>query len=88
MPPTPPIRFCHEVVVLPIRRLVRLVQQFAQWAVSKGRRVHVQRSPWWRKIRPQSRGLEDPPGGDRAFVPPLQARWLARILVASRPLGP
>ncbi len=83
----PLVRFCQELLALPIRRLVRFVQQFSQWAVSKGRRVHEEQHPCWKKIRPQSRVLEDPPG-ERPSVLPLQARWLARVLVASRPLGP
>jgi hypothetical protein len=84
---TPVTRFCQELLALPIRGLVRLVQQFSRWAVSKGRQVHEENMPLWKQIRPQSRVLKDPPG-ERALVPPLQARWLARILVASRPLGP
>lgn len=84
---TPLIQLCQALFALPLRGLVRLVQQFSQWAVSKGRQVHEERSPRWKEIRPQSRILKDPPG-ERALVPPLQARWLARILVASRPLGP
>jgi hypothetical protein len=87
MLPSPVIQFCKALVALPARRLVRLVQQFSRWVVSKGRRVHEEHSPMWAAIRPQSRVLEDPPG-ERAFVFPLQDRWLARVLVASRPLGP
>ena len=83
----PVVRFCQELLALPIRRLVRFVQQFLQWAVSRGRRVHSEQHPRWKEIRPQSRVLEDPPG-ERSSVLPLQARWLARVLVASRPLGP
>lgn len=84
---SPVIQFCKALVALPIRRLVRIVQQFSRWVVSRGRRVREEGSPGWAGIRPQSRVLENPPGA-RAFVLPLQARWLARVLVASRPLGP
>lgn len=84
---SPVIQFCKALVALPARRLVHLVQRFSRWVVSKGRRVREERSPMWAAIRPQSRVLEDAPG-ERAFVLPLQARWLARVLVASRPLGP
>lgn len=83
----PVVLTCKELIALFIRRLVRLVQQFSQWAVSRGRRVHDEQGARWKEIRPQSRVLEDPPGF-RASVLPLQARWLARVLVASRPLGP
>jgi hypothetical protein len=48
--------------------------------------VHEEKNPRWKQIRPQSRILENPPT-ERSTVP-LQARWLARVLVASRPLGP
>jgi hypothetical protein len=81
------IQFCKVLVALPVRRLVGLLQQLSRWVVSTGRRVREERSPMWAAIRPQSRILEDPPA-ERAFVFPLQARWLARVLVASRPLGP
>lgn len=81
------IQVYKALVALPARRLVRLVQQFSQWVVSRARRVREEPSPMWAAIRPQSRVLEDPPR-ERAFVFPLQARWLARVLVASRPLGP
>lgn len=84
---SPVSQFCKALVALPVRGLVRIVQQFSQWVVSKGRRVREQRSPMWAAIRPQSRVLEEAPG-EGAFVSPLQARWLARVLVASRPLGP
>jgi len=84
---SPSIQFCKAVVALPLRGLVHAVQQFSRWVVSRGRRVRRERSPMWAAIRPQSRVLEDAPG-ERAFVSPLQARWLARVLVASRPLGP
>lgn len=80
------IRSCQELLALPVRGLVRLVQQFSQWAVSKGRRVHEEQNPRWKQIRPQSRILENPPTERSTF--PLQARWLARVLVASRPMGP
>jgi len=82
----PVIRSCQELLALPVRGLVRLVQQFSQWAVSKGRRVHEEQNPRWKQIRPQSRILENPPTERSTF--PLQARWLARVLVASRPMGP
>ena len=78
---------CPALVALPFRRLVRLVQQFSQWAVSKGRSVRRERRPIWDTLRPQSRILKDPPA-ERAVLLPLQARRLARVLVASRPLGP
>jgi hypothetical protein len=84
---SPVSQFCKALVALPVRGLVRIVQQFSRWVVSKGRRVREERSPMWAAIRPQSRVLEEAPG-ERAFVSPLQARWLARVLVASRPLGP
>ncbi|WP_251979870.1 hypothetical protein [Salinibacter ruber] len=78
---------CPALVALPFRRLVRLVQQFSQWAVSKGRSVRREQRPIWDTLRPQSRILKDPPA-ERAVLLPLQARRLARVLVASRPLGP
>ena len=81
------IRYCQELIALPIREIVLYVQQFSRWAVTRGRRVHEEQSPRWKEIRPQSRVLEDPPG-EQPFLFPLQARWLARVLVASRPLGP
>lgn len=81
------IRSCQELLALPIRRLVLLLQQLSEWAVSRGRRVRTTQRPRWREIRPQSRVLEKPPG-ERAHLLPFQARWLARVLVASRPLGP
>jgi hypothetical protein len=84
---SPVSQFCKALVALPVWGLVRIVQQFSRWVVSKGRRVREERSPMWAAIRPQSRVLEEAPG-ERAFVSPLQARWLARVLVASRPLGP
>ncbi|WP_263787173.1 hypothetical protein [Salinibacter grassmerensis] len=78
---------CPALVALPFRRLARLVQQFSQWAVSRGRSVRREQRPIWDTLRPQSRILKDPPA-ERAVLLPLQARWLARVLVASRPLGP
>ena len=78
---------CPALVALPFWRLVRLVQQFSQWAVSKGRSVRREQRPIWDTLRPQSRILKDPPA-ERAVLLPLQARRLARVLVASRPLGP
>lgn len=87
MLPSCVFRSCQALLVLPIRRLVRLVQQFSQWAVSKGRGVRTEQRPIWENLRPQSRILKDPPA-QRAVLLPLQARWLARVLVASRPLGP
>ena len=87
MTPTSAIWYCRELIALPMRGLVRLLQQFSQWAVSKGRRVYEEHSPRWKEIRPRSRVLKDPPA-EWTLVLPLQARWLARILVASRPLGP
>jgi hypothetical protein len=87
MLPTLSFRLCQALLALPIRRLVQLVQRFSDWAVSQGRRVRREQRPQWADIRPQSRVLKDPPA-ERAVVLPLQARWLARVLVASRPLGP
>lgn len=78
---------CPALIALPFRRFVRLVQQFSQWAVSKGRSVRREQRPIWETLRPQSRILKDPPA-ERAVLLPLQARRLARVLVASRPLGP
>ncbi len=84
---SPLVRACRELVALPLRSLLLLVQQISQWAVAKGRRARQERRPRWQQIRPQSRVLEDPPG-ERATVLPFQARWLARVLASSRPLGP
>jgi len=70
-----------------LRELVHLVQQFSQWAVSRGREVHEEPSPLWKQIRPQSPFLEDAPD-ERSSDVLLQARRLARILDAARPLGP
>lgn len=85
----PPLFFrsCQALPVLLIRRLVGLIQRFSEWAVSKGRSVRREQRPVWETLRPQSRILKDPPA-DRAVLLPLQARRLARVLVASRPLGP
>ena len=83
----PVVQSCRALIALSIQGLVHLVQQFSRWAVSRGREVHEEQSPYWAQIRPQSRLLEDVPD-PRSSDFPLQARWLARVLVASRPLGP
>lgn len=83
----PVIQSVKALVALPLRGLVHFVHQFSQWAVSRGREVHEETRPLWKQIRPQSPFLEDPPD-ERSSDFPLQARWLARVLVASRPLGP
>lgn len=84
----PPVSYSFKALVtLPLRGLVRLVQQFSRWAVSRGREVHEEPRPLWKQIRPQSSFLEDAPD-ERPSDFPLQARWLARVLVAARPLGP
>mgnify|MGYP006295538897 CR=1 FL=1 len=83
----PVIQSCKALIALPLRGLVHLLQQFSRWAVSRGREVHEEPRPLWKQIRPQSPFLEDPPD-ERSSDFPLQARWLARVLVAARPLGP
>jgi len=87
MHPSCSYRSSQALFALLIRGLVRLVQRFSQWAVSKGRRARQEQQPIWAPLRPQSRILKDPPA-ERAVLLPLQARRLARVLVASRPLGP
>lgn len=81
------LRYCWQLMALPVKKLVLLVRGLVRRTVSTARRVQEKQNPRWKELHPQSRVLEDPPG-EAAQLLPLQARWLARVLVASRPLGP
>jgi hypothetical protein len=81
------VRFCQVLLLRPLRSLAAVLQSVSRWALAQGRRVRHKQSWGRHAIRPQSRLLEDPPG-EQAMPPSLQSRWLARVLVASRPLGP
>lgn len=82
-----PLRFVRELLALSVRGVVLLVRMGARRALSQARRVHDEQSSLPKNLRPLSRLWEDPLG-ECSHRPPLQTRWLARVLVASRPLGP